>query len=444
MISNANGITQSNAAIFTAYITYYILSYGIYVYYIVPVWGYMGFTFEPGMSRFIISFLTFIVFVYITPNNNDARSIFLNIFVSVYISPSLVIHAAGVSSTEAFALTCAAYLILYALSAINLPAIRLFNVSPSVFMWLLSILSILLILSFYLLGGFRFFNLDILLVYDFRAEAEEALPGIFGYLAPIFSKIVVPFGVVTGLIYRKYIFVIFFVFCAVLLFGLTSHKGMVLYPFIAAFIYYAIRISNGYVSVLILLIMAMIICFVDAYFLSYVGDNTSGWFASLFARRAIFVPALLDSHYMDFFLVNEPMYWADSRLTFGLISNMYGAPAPYVIGLTYFGDPEMGANTGFIGSGFAQARHLGVIVYAMGAGLTLALIDAHGRYQGVSFIVAIMTSQVLTMFTSTDFVTLFLTHGMLLSFMLLGIVGRPYGDAGVLVESVARRKARAS
>lgn len=134
------------------------------------------------------------------------------------------------------------------------------------------------------------------------------------------------------------------------------------------------------------------------------------------------IPALLDYYHLDFFSVHHVIAWADSRLSLGLSTNPYGMPSAYVIGQMYFGDPNVGANTGFIGSGYAQAALFGSLLYSVGAGLTLALINAHSKYQGVPFVTAMMTNQILTMYVSTDFVTLFVSHGMIISFLLLGVI----------------------
>jgi hypothetical protein len=104
-----------------------------------------------------------------------------------------------------------------------------------------------------------------------------------------------------------------------------------------------------------------------------------------------------------------------------MIKPPYDLTSPFLIGEAYFGSSEIGANTGYVGSGFAQAGMAGVAIYAIGVGMIVAILQSYGRYLGLPFVGAIMMTQVVTMISSTDFVTLFLTHGMLISLVLLAM-----------------------
>ncbi len=80
------------------------------------------------------------------------------------------------------------------------------------------------------------------------------------------------------------------------------------------------------------------------------------------------------------------------------------------------------ANTGFIGSGFAQAGMWGVFAYAVGAGLIVSILQTYSRYLGVPLVAAAMLIQFASMISATDFVTLFLTHGLFLALVILTLV----------------------
>jgi hypothetical protein len=316
--------------------------------------------------------------------------------------------------------------IIYVVSGIRVPPFRLFTAHPAELIWLLAGLSWALVLFFFLFGGFTYFNLDLSRVYEFREEAGEAVPLLFSYLSSIFSKIIVLFGLLAAIIYRKYVAALVFIAASVVLFGLTSHKGIIFYPLFTGVIYFALKKSLDYKTVLRILIAGLLVCYFDAFMFNQVGDsNFWGWFVSLFVRRGLMLPPLLDYYHIDFFSNHPRYYWADSKISLGLVRNVYGISSPYLIGQMYFRDPTMGANTGFIGSGFAQAGYLGSIIYSIGVGFALALINAHAKEQGVPFITALMASQVMTMFVSSDFVTLFINHGLLFAFLLLGMIGSP-------------------
>ncbi|WP_374525853.1 hypothetical protein [Sphingopyxis sp.] len=373
------------------------------------------------------------------PVDRDARSILLNIFLSIYLVPLLVLLALGGRPLSSLFIVAACSLVMFQISRIRLPSVEFVKVSPEFFLGAIAFLSVILIMMLYFFLGFKYFNIDFREVYNFREDAAENLPSLFSYLSSIFSKALIPLGVVSALLYRQPLVVLGFAVISLFLFGFTSHKSMIFYPLIAAIIYYSLSRSIDYSKILILLVAAMAVCVIDVALMSLNGpDSVWGWYTSLLLRRALFVPPLLDFHYIEFFSNHPLIYWADSRLTFGLLQSPYDLTAPYLIGNVYFGD-DTGANTGFIGSGFAQAGLFGALLYSAGAGLTLALLNAHGRRQGVAFISSVTAIQMVTMFSSTDFVTLFLSHGVLLSFLLLGIIDPPQ-----LRQSATRQTARVS
>jgi len=411
------------------HLIYFGLLHGIYVYYLSRFWAYSGFVFDFNEEKLALSLPAFAFYVYILPVKYDSRSVFLNIFSSLYLAPSLVLFSMAGMPTSSLIVICLSALIVFFVSSAPIPTIRLFEVRPVELIWVLAGLSWALVLFFFLFGGFTYFNLDLSRVYEFRDEATEGVPLLFSYLSSIFSKIIVLFGVLTAMIYRKYVAALVFIVASIVLFGLTSHKGIIFYPLFTVVIYFALKKSLDYRAVLILLIGALVLCFFDAFMFNAFGDSSFwGWFASLFVRRGLMLPPLLDYYHIDFFSTNPQYYWADSRISLGLVRNVYGISSPYLIGQMYFGDPTMGANTGFIGSGYAQAGYFGSILYSIGVGLTLAVINAHAKEQGVPFITALMASQVMTMFVSSDFVTLFLNHGLLFAFVLLGVIGSPEQD----------------
>lgn len=416
---------KNRVKVMSLYFIYYGLLCYLYIAYLSIDWAYAGFNIYIEPWNIVLSVAMLFLFAFMAPINGDVRSILLNIFVSIYLAPFLVLAAFGGHDLSSLLVVTVCSVVIFQVSRFRIPSVEFSKVSPVVFLAIIIFLSMMLLLLFYFFGGLTYFNLDFRDVYNFREDAAENLPPLFAYMSSAFSKFLIPLGVVAALIYRMPLVALGFVAISILFFGFTSHKSMVFYPLIAAVMYYTLNRSIDYSKILILLVVALTLCVVDIALMSLYGpESVWGWYTSLLLRRALFVPPLLDFYYLEFFSSHVPIYWADSRLTFGLIQNPYDMAAPYLIGNVYFGD-DTGANTGFIGSGFAQAGWFGALLYSTGAGLTLALLNAHGRRQGVAFISSVTAIQMTTMFTSTDFVTLFLTHGMLLAFVLLGIIDRP-------------------
>lgn len=162
-----------------------------------------------------------------------------------------------------------------------------------------------------------------------------------------------------------------------------------------------------------------------------------GWVESMFIWRSLIVPSFLDYEHIMFFSENPWYFWSGSQITMGLVEEPYrGVGMAQLIGLAVFNDASLQANTGFIGSGFAQAGLFGVVLYAAGAGIVLALCEGAASALGSRLVNAAMLTLVLTMFMSTDFVGMFLTHGLALAIVLLftlnppGLVSAATGGTG--------------
>jgi hypothetical protein len=64
--------------------------------------------------------------------------------------------------------------------------------------------------------------------------------------------------------------------------------------------------------------------------------------------------------------MNHPfLLWADSKISFGLVESTYNLRLPFLIGKQYFFSEKMSANSGWIGSGYAQFGFTGMIAYAL-------------------------------------------------------------------------------
>ena len=99
--------------------------------------------------------------------------------------------------------------------------------------------------------------------------------------------------------------------------------------------------------------------------------------------------------------------------------------APFVIGSEYFSDPEMSANAGAIGSGFANAGLFGVALYSLSIGVLIGVLNVYGKRIGHATVAAVSFVVVFYVVTTTDLVTAFLTHGLLLLLIVLALFSNP-------------------
>lgn len=413
------------------YLCAFVMILVLYDIYLVPYWSYRGFIAEPSNEKIAIAIGIISLFVLATPSKVDVRSFFLNFALSIHLLPLMAVYAYSGKPTEHALVICLAFAIVYLVSSVNIPRISAFKIGSSVLLAILMSMPVLFILALYFLGGFRYFNLDIASVYEFRKDASDNLPGIFGYFSSIVTKIIIPVAVCISLVKRNYMALLLLIFISVIIFGLTAHKGVLFSPFLVIAVYYAVFYFRYNYFIIFGLIAGLAIGIIVSFLADLDAPGTAGvLYNTLIIRRVLMVPAVLSHYYLDFFSYNPQYYWSSSSFSFGITDNPYGVPPPILIGEVFFDGDDTSANTGFIGSGFAQAGLWGVTLYSFGAGLLIAIFNTYGRFLGLPFIVAVMIRPMQTMLLSTDFPTLFLTHGMLLLLLLMPLLPAPGSERG--------------
>jgi len=133
--------------------------------------------------------------------------------------------------------------ILYSLSAylVTFLTIRLARIgkvprAPLPFRFIQGTLSVagpLVIVSILAAGGLRYFNLNILDVYEFRRDASSNLPLIFAYLSPWTGCVLLPASFVLAITKKQRTHAAAIALCVVALFGFTAIKSILVYPILA-------------------------------------------------------------------------------------------------------------------------------------------------------------------------------------------------------------------
>jgi oligosaccharide repeat unit polymerase len=411
------------------HIIYFVLLLLVYNAYVVVIYGYMGFHDAFNIQKAIVSPLIITAAFIFIKDKGLPSYFFLNLIVASTITPSLVIFSGSDLAFPFVAVTYLAFIILvFTAQFSKFPRLRSKHIKRHVMLYFLGGLSLLYIASIFAFGGGKFINFNLALVYEFRTEASSNLPGLFGYLMPTFSKAIVPVGVVLSLLHRQWTLLVIFLFCAVMIFALSSHKSPLFIPFAIIVIYWTLQYQNAIRLVVLVFIAIVIIGGLDFYLRqSGIGDY-SGLIGSLGVRRSLLVPSYLNWIYYDFFSVNPYTYWADSKFSLGLIQSPYDLGIAQLIGRDALGT-EGNANTGWIGSGMANAGYLGIIIYSVLIGLVLSLIDAYAKKHSSSLITALFLIPVMNAVRSTDFTNMFLTHG-LFALLLIVIMLKPLSAKG--------------
>jgi hypothetical protein len=277
-------------------------------------------------------------------------------------------------------------------------------------------------------GNLTNLNFDFSRVYEFRRAADIQRGSALNYFETNLTTFVIGLGTVVAIHKRQWLQLLLFLAGTIMIYGLTNHRAHFFVVFIAlAFYWTALRahpftwIVGGATGVALLSAASL-------QFLDYgtVGDFTIG--------RVMFIPAVANFMYFDYFSVAPKMSWSDSQVGLGLIANPYGTlTGPRVI-FDHFGGVDLSndalnygnANTGFLGAGFGHAGYVGVFIYTLVVSFMVRIADALADRTNLALSFGAFGYMfLLGLFTSSDVPTMFLTNSYLIAILVVFAVRRP-------------------
>lgn len=394
----------------------------IYSIYVVVIYEYMGFKNEFNFGNLLISVILLSVSSFMIRKPGLPSHFFLHLCLALTITPSLVLFCGSNLPIEFVLTTISAFwLMVITANTIHVPRLHTIHINTVKIFTVLSIVVALFIGSIFLFEGGRYLNFNLSAVYKFRQDAAANLPSIYGYLSSITGKIFIPFGIVLSLLYKRWLMLAFWGSASVLLFALTSHKAPLFYPIFVIFVYFVFQKKNALNYFLIALIGVVMVGALDFWIYSQGYGRLSGWFGSLFLRRALLIPSLLNWFYFDFFSTNPHYLWSQSKFSLGLTESPFELNFVNLIGREYFGREEISANTGWIGSGYANAGLFGVYLYSIIIGAFFSFLNAYAKKIETPLVISFFTIPVMVMLRSTDLPNMLLTHGLVVSIAILFI-----------------------
>lgn len=412
---------REKLAISFYYVASYFLSIYCFYHFIVPIYGYTGFKWQPVNFKIIEGLvILFLVSLILPCRFKKPSDFFLHFQFMFPIVPMLILYGVSDYSRLFLYFTITLFISIVLISSMGgVKIIRMTRLSIVFFMRFLLILSWAGILAIILLGGLKYLNFDMSKVYDFRDAASNNLPGVFGYISPLISKVLLPFSFLLAFVQRDKISAMLSFFGSVIMFGLTAHKGPLFYPFVVLGVYYVSGKNNFIEKLLFVYLFIVVLALID--FILF-GGNVVG---SLAFRRSYLVPAFLNYTYYDFFSTNPFYYWSQSKVSLGLSEMTYSLSPANLIGLEYFGSEETGANTGWIGSGYMNAGLLGMALYSVIIGYLMRILNTYSKNIDKRVLISILTAPMLTLIASSDLPSAFLNHGLLLSLVLFSMFSIP-------------------
>lgn len=396
----------------------------IYVFEISTNWAYMGFHSLRSTPAMLAALFISFLYASLLSGRRDVRNFMLIVLHYVFFVPGLIISATYEASQYYFLCLILAHSSILISSIIPLRSVRIVQIAKRSYFYivLLAMTSAVALIAIY--GGLQRFNLNIFLVYDFRRDSAAEMPAIFGYFFSGVAKVIAPMTLALAIYFRSLWLAVVSMGLVVLLFGMTHHKSVLFLPFIVAAMYYLTQYNRAIFYITLIFIFVAGVSVAELLLIYAMGGEGRANFTSIIVRRVFFVPPLLDSIYVNYFLDAPKLLWSTSRFGLGLAENPYGLTAPFLIGTDVFSREGMSANTGIIGSGFSHAGVAGVAIYSLLLGLMISILQSFGKVIGHELVFAASVSIIMSVASSTDLTTAILTHGLLLLYMMLLIFPR--------------------
>jgi hypothetical protein len=145
----------------------------------------------------------------------------------------------------------------------------------------------------------------------------------------------------------------------------------------------------------------------------------SGIFGNYLIRRIILIPSIVNFSYLEFFSLNDHLYWGESKISIGLLNEFKFLPgSEKIIGNSFYQD-TYSVNSGLIGSGYANLGIWGVIIYSILVGLLFSLLNSLSQNIKSNLVYCIFFTSLYYIFLITDLMAVFNTYGLALLILLI-------------------------
>ncbi len=384
-----------------------------YIEFVVPMFGYSGFIYDLSIDKYIFGWFVYILgFILLLKKRRIyIFEIYLLLFL-LYVLPNTIYYGLSNQETNYYlAIVLPFFIIVYSTVGGKFLKYKSLHNGKVKIILLSFALTLLVIMHYFVSTGGRIV-LDFALVYDFRKDfLQSSYGGIFGYLNGWVMRVFSVFLFAWALYRKKVLMIALSVFFILLLFALSGHKSALVGILLVLFFYYIFKAKNKILFILYIFLFFIGIIIVILEYTNSIELN------AITIRRVFFVPAHLNYIYFEFFSQNDFVLWSNGIFKY-FIDYPYTLSSTHVIG-NYLGQPEMGANTGFIASGFMHAGYFGIAIYTGIAIIIMNLINQLAMKTNKYIVLSIIFLPINAFFTSSDLFTTLLTHGLLIAMIIL-------------------------
>lgn len=266
-------------------------------------------------------------------------------------------------------------------------------------------------------AGFRL-TFDIINVYGIRAEAATySLPNLISYALSMAGS-VLAILLIYWLLRRKYAVCAVLVVVYMFFFSIAAHKSLFFFLLVVLAAYFLFRPwMRQWMPALASAVPL-------AAMLEYRVIH-SFYLGSLFVRRVMYVPVGLSKDYMVFFQKNPLSLFRNGILRHFSFSNIYSADLAHLLGEA--NGSFAGANNGLLGDMFANLPALmGIFIMPLILIICFRLLDAVASRLPEKLVISSCAYFALS-FSNTSWSTVLLTHGFLITCLLLYIFPKEEG-----------------
>lgn len=375
-------------------------------------YAYMGFSHDFSGVFLVVSLLVVLIYCStVALVKKEYLCFFALMYFIFFLAPSSILAIYDERAIEPFFIIFISFFMFLFLIGF-MPAVRIAKVSSEkgdFFIFLASLALFLVVVKNY---GVQV-NLDVFLfddIYSTRYKAAEMHTPLAKYSYFWLAKFFGPLLILIGLDRKKMRYAAFGVAVMSYLFMITAIKSVLL-TMLVVFAFYVISKLRGryLVNVAIGFFVGVFVFFAANFFM---GVST---LESMFVRRMMFLPSLLNVFYFDFFS-NDNLYYSASFLSF-LGGYEYELLPPNLIGMEYFDDAHVMANNGIFSDGVINLGYAGVFLNVLVASYVLKVIYSSGVPRGYYGLIFLFFYSI----QGTAMSTVFVTHGAVFMIIYLSI-----------------------